>query len=57
MLLLREPSTAAIRDFQATQSKLGFTYPAARSTATVLPAGYALDHPRISLETGESVFT
>jgi uncharacterized protein (UPF0548 family) len=57
MLSLRRPSTGAIREFLASQSKLGFTYSALGATATVPPAGYAVDHTRIKLGEGEVVFT
>lgn len=57
MLLLRKPSTATIREFQARQSTLEFTYAAVGSTATVPPTGYAVDHTRIKLGTGETLFT
>jgi uncharacterized protein (UPF0548 family) len=57
MLSLRRPSTGAIREFLATQSKLGFTYSAIGATATVPPVGYAVDHARIKLGEGEEVFT
>jgi uncharacterized protein (UPF0548 family) len=56
MLSLRRPSTEAICEFLAAQSKLGFTYPAVGATATVPPAGYAVDHTRIKLGEGEEVF-
>ena len=52
-----KPSTRNIREFQARQSRLGFTYPAVGATATVPPAGYTVDHTRIKLGTGETVFT
>ena len=55
MLSLRKPSAAAIRDFQAAQSKLEFTYASVGATATVPPAGYAVDHTRIRLGAGETV--
>ena len=57
MLSLRRPSTGAIREFLATQSKLGFTYSAIGATAIVPPVGYAVDHARIKLGEGEEVFT
>jgi uncharacterized protein (UPF0548 family) len=46
-----------MREFIATQSKLAFTYSAVGATATVPPAGYAVDHTRIKLGEGEEVFT
>jgi uncharacterized protein (UPF0548 family) len=57
MLSLRRPSTEAIREFLAAQSKLGFTYSAIGATATVPPAQYAVDHTRIKLGEGDEVFT
>ncbi len=57
MLSLRRPSTEAMGEFLAAQSKLGFTYSAVGATATVPPAGYAVDHTRIKLGEGEEVFT
>ena len=57
MLSFRRPSTSAIRSFLASQSKLGFTYSAIGSTATVPPAGYIVDHTRVMLGTGEKVFS
>src|SRR5690349_21955917 len=56
MLLLRRPSTETLREFLAAQSKLGFTYSAVGATATVPPAGYAVDHTRIKLGEGERAF-
>ena len=57
MLSLRRPSTGAIREFLATQSKLGFTYSAIGATAAVPPAGYIVDHTRIRLGEGEAAFS
>ena len=57
MLSLRRPSTEALREFLASQSKLDFTYSAVGATATVPPAGYDVDHTRIKLGAGEEVFT
>jgi uncharacterized protein (UPF0548 family) len=56
MFSLRRPSLEVIRAFQARQAKLGFTYAAVGATATVPPAGYTVDHTRIKLGTGETVF-
>jgi uncharacterized protein (UPF0548 family) len=56
MLSLRRPSTSTIQSFLARQSKLDFTYSAIGSTATVPPAGYSVDHTRVTLGTGETVF-
>jgi uncharacterized protein (UPF0548 family) len=57
MVSLRRPSTEAIREFLASQSKLGFTYTAVGATASQPPAGYTVDHSRIKLGEGEEVFT
>ena len=57
MLSLRRPSTEAMGEFLARQSKLGFTYSVAGATETVPSAGYAVDHTRIKLGEGEEVFT
>jgi uncharacterized protein (UPF0548 family) len=57
MVSLRRPSTETIRDFLASQSKLGFTYTAVGATASQPPAGYTVDHTRIKLGDGEEVFT
>jgi len=57
MLSLRRPSAEAIREFLASQSKLGFTYTAVGATASLAPAGYTVDHTRITLGAGEEVFT
>ncbi len=57
MLSLRRPSIETIREFLASQSKLGFTYTAVGATASLPPAGYTVDHSRIKLGEGEEVFT
>jgi uncharacterized protein (UPF0548 family) len=56
MLSLRRPSAGAIRDFLAAQSQLDFSYSEVGSTATVAPAGYALNHTRVKLGQGETIF-
>jgi len=56
MVSLRRPSTETIREFLASQSKLGFTYTAVGATASQPPAGYTVDHTRIKLGQGEEVF-
>ena len=57
MVSLRRPSSETIRAFLASQSELDFTYAAVGATASVPPAGYAVDHTRIKLGEGEEVFT
>lgn len=56
MLSLRKPSAEAIRPFLAAQAKLPYTYSAVGSTAKTPPVGYVVDHTRIKLGEGESVF-
>ena len=53
---LRKPSAESIRQFRQTQAMLDFTYSAVGATATVPPAGYAVDHTRIKLGTGSEAF-
>ena len=57
MVSLRRPTSQVIREFLASQSKLGFTYTGVGATAGVPPAGYVVDHTRIKLGEGEEVFT
>ena len=56
MLSLRKPSAESIRPFLAAQANLPFTYSAVGATAKTPPAGYVVDHTRIKLGEGESVF-
>jgi uncharacterized protein (UPF0548 family) len=56
MLSLRKPSAELIRRFLMAQAKLPFTYSAVGATAKTPPAGYIVDHTRIKLGEGESVF-
>jgi uncharacterized protein (UPF0548 family) len=56
MLSLRKPSAESIRCFLAAQAKLPLTYLAVGGTAATPPAHYDVDHTRIKLGTGESVF-
>jgi uncharacterized protein (UPF0548 family) len=56
MLSLRRPSIGMMRDFLAAQSQLDFTYAEVGSTATVPPTGYAVDHTRVRLGEGETIF-
>ena len=53
---LQKPSVESIRSFLTAQSKLPFSYSAVGTTATTPPAGYVVDHTRIKLGNGESVF-
>lgn len=52
----RKPDAESIRQFRQAQANLDFTYSAVGATATVLPAGYVLDHTRIKLGAGEDTF-
>jgi len=56
MLSLRKPSVESIRHFLTEQAGKDFSYPAVGATATTPPAGYVVDHTRIKLGEGESVF-
>jgi len=56
VLSLQKPSNKTIREFLATQSKLGFTYSAVGATAKVPPAGYVVDHTGVKLGQGEDAF-
>ena len=55
-LFLRKPSAESIRQFRQAQAELDFTYSAVGATATAPPAGYVVDHTRITLGTGEGIF-
>jgi uncharacterized protein (UPF0548 family) len=57
MLFLRKPSPGTRRDFLEAQARLDLTYKAVGATAAVPPPGYVVDHTRIKLGNGESVFT
>jgi len=52
----RFPATRAIQAFLNSQSTLTFTYPTIGATATTPPPGYALDHNRIHLGSGQRIF-
>lgn len=56
MLSLRRPSTGMMRDFLAAQAKFDFTYSEVGATATTPSSGYVVDHTRVKLGEGESVF-
>ena len=56
MLSFQKPSVESIGCFVTVQSKLPFSYSAVGATATTPPAGYVVDHTRIKLGEGESVF-
>ena len=56
MISLRKPSTETKRTFLASQSGLGFSYPASEAVATEPPVGYFIDHTRIRLGAGQRVF-
>jgi uncharacterized protein (UPF0548 family) len=56
MLSLRKPSAASIRSFLRAQAKLPFTYEAVGATSQTPPSGFDVDHTRIKLGEGESVF-
>jgi uncharacterized protein (UPF0548 family) len=56
MFRLRKPSTEAVRRFLDLQARLAFSYPAVGATSAAPPAGYVVDHTRIQLGVGSSVF-
>src|SRR5579871_352361 len=55
-LSLRKPSPESIRRFLTAQTKLPFSYLAVGATAKTPPAGFVVDHTRVKLGEGESVF-
>ena len=56
MLSLRKPSADEVHEFLREQAEQSFTYAAVGATADKLPAGFVVDHTRIKLGVGESVF-
>lgn len=56
MLFLRRPTADAIQAFLAAQAQLNLTYPAVGATTAAPPTGYIVDHTRVKLGDGESVF-
>jgi uncharacterized protein (UPF0548 family) len=56
MFSLQKPEANSIRRFLEGQSKQPFTYAAVGATAGTPPFGYVVDHTRIKLGAGESVF-
>lgn len=53
---LTAPSEDEIRRFISKQSDSGFSYPEVGASATVLPAGYNVDHNRVQLGRGEGTW-
>jgi uncharacterized protein (UPF0548 family) len=56
MLSLRKPSAESIHRYLKAQAQLPFSYAAVGATAETPPAGYAVDHTRVKLGEGETVF-
>jgi len=56
MLSWQKPSDESLRRFLAKQSLLDLSYAEVGATATTPPARYVVDHTRIRLGEGESVF-
>ena len=56
MFLLTEPSTQVVREFIAAQRDSPFSYAAVGATNAVPPPEYTLDHNRIQLGLGNSVY-
>jgi uncharacterized protein (UPF0548 family) len=55
-LYFQKPSSAVLDRFVAEQAFLDFSYSAVGATSGIPPAGFTVDHTRIELGTGESVF-
>src|SRR5215471_8368675 len=56
MFTLREPSRAAIDSFLARAKDQSFSYPEIGATRGQAPAGYTVDHNRITLGSGSETF-
>ena len=56
MLLFRKPSPETLRRFLDRQSEGEFTYRPVGATSGRPPAGYVVDHTRVRLGSGETVF-
>ena len=56
MFSLRTPSPELIRDFVGEQARLNFSYSFVGQTASTPPAGFNIDHTRLTLGSGEAVF-
>lgn len=56
MISFRKPSADCICGVLATQKQLDFSYPVVGATAETPPNGFVLDHTRIKLGNGHSVF-
>jgi uncharacterized protein (UPF0548 family) len=56
MFSLRRPSAADIERFLREQGQCNFTYAAVGATAGQPPAGFVVDHTRVTLGQGEQVF-
>jgi uncharacterized protein (UPF0548 family) len=56
MLTLRKPSQAVINTFLARARDQSFSYPEIGSTRGQAPAGYTVDHNRITLGSGSETF-
>src|SRR5690348_14463890 len=56
MWFLRRPTEATIQQFLSRQADVPFSYPAVGASRQDTPAGYNLDHNRVSLGRGRAVF-
>lgn len=56
MFSLRKPSSESIRQFLSDQKNRDFTYSAVGGTGGTPPASFVVDHTRIQLGKGQSVF-
>ena len=56
MISWNQPETDAVRRFLESQSQLPFSYDEVGATTTTPPAGYVVDHTRIKLGNGKSIY-
>jgi uncharacterized protein (UPF0548 family) len=56
MLSFQKPNAESIRPFLTAQARLPYSYQAVGASARTPPDGYVVDHTRIKLGEGESVF-
>jgi uncharacterized protein (UPF0548 family) len=52
---LTAPTEDEVRRFITQQKDSGFSYPDVGASATVVPAGYNVDHNRVQLGKGEDI--
>lgn len=57
MFMMRRPSRALINKFLSSQRNKGFSYAEIGATRSGVPAGYTVDHNRVTLGSGAAVFS